>query len=291
MINRAATVLVILVLLLAGLGVGFATTDLDGSISGSSTSSDPSSEPSASPFPSQGSVTPAGGGGGTINNEVVVRNLTDGLFSNRMGSGVAHVTGDTAENQNAAAAISSCSECRTVAVAVQIVLIQRSDAWNISPRNIAFALNQNCFNCQTFATAHQYVITTGSLVRFTPDGQRRLAALENQIRVMAATDDVPFPELDAQIDAVVDQMWAVVDNEFIKVGARGPAKAYEDSDFEVAATTPSATPTSSDTPTPSETNSPDASPEATEPDRNSPSASPSESSSGEASPEPSPSGP
>lgn len=283
MINRAVTVLVILVLFLAGLGVGYATTDLDGSISGSAA---PSETSSASPSPTDEGITAAGGGGGNLNNEVVVRNFTDGRFTNRVGSGIAHVTGDTVENQNAAAAVSSCISCRTVAVAVQVVLIQRPDAATIAPRNIAFALNQSCFNCETFAAAHQYVITTGSLVRFTSEGQRRLAGLENELRGLAATDGIAFPELDAQIDAVVAQMWAIVDSELVRIGARGPATAYEDSDFELGGSTPT------ETPTPTETDSPiaDPSPEATEPERNSQtlSPSPSDSSMG-ATPEPSPS--
>ncbi len=175
-------------------------------------------------------ITPPNGGGGNLNNEVVVRNTVDGHFANRAGFGIARVTGDVAENQNAAAATSSCTDCRTVAVAVQIVLIQRTDASVISPRNIAIALNVGCQRCDTFAAAYQYVVTTDGLVRFTPGAQQRLAELQGQIRTLAATDGVPFPELEAQIDALVEQMWAIVDEDLVQIGVHGTGEASKDTD-------------------------------------------------------------
>ena len=198
---------------------------------------DPITSPDASPTGSStlatestGGITPLGGGGGNVNNEVVVRNTVDGHFAQRAGLGIARVTGDVVENQNAAAATSSCSDCRTVAVAVQIVLIQRTDASVVSPRNLAIALNVGCQRCDTFAAAYQYAVTTDGLVRFTPGAQQQLAALESQIRSLTATDGVPFPDLEAQIDAVVEQMWAIVDQDLVQVGVRGTGQAFEDTD-------------------------------------------------------------
>ncbi len=253
--SRVAAV-ALLAVLLGGLGSAHATGD--GTTSGEPTITETSAG-SGTTSSGEDGITPAGGGGGNVNNEVVVLNTTDGRFANRAGFGIAHVTGDSAENQNAAAATSSCTDCRTVAVAVQIVLIQRTDASNISPRNLAVAINNGCIRCDTFAAAYQYVITTDGLVRFTPAGQQRLRDLENQIRVLAATDGVPFPELEAQIDARVEQMWAVVDSELVKVGAGGNRTAYKDTDAETddASPSPSATTapsdeTSTDTATPAE---------------------------------------
>lgn len=242
LIARTLLVFVCTLLLVAGVSIAGATDDTS-----TPTTSDTTTDPSATSTAPEDGVTPGGGGGGNINNEVVVLNMTDGRFANRAGFGVARVTGDTAENQNAAAATSSCSDCRTVAVAVQIVLVQRTNATNISPRNIAIALNQDCQRCETFAAAYQYVVTTDGLVRFTPEGNQRLAELQNEIRALAATDGVPFPELEARIDARVEQMWAIVDTELAQVGS-----AFKDTDEATDGASPSVTATPTDTASPTD---------------------------------------
>jgi putative peptide zinc metalloprotease protein len=292
--RRALVVLTIVVLALSAAGLAGASYD--------PSTSDPSaasvSTESAAPVTTSPEETsqPAheGGGGGNVNNEVVVINTNDGRFADRSGFGVARVTGEVVENQNAAAATSSCIDCRTVAVAVQIVLVQR-DASTVAPRNLAIALNIDCTQCETFAAAHQYVITTNGLVRFTPEGQQQLASLQGQIRALAATDGIPFPDLDAQIDALVEQMWAVVDNELLKAGKPGSGTAYQDTDTETGTSSPSPTASDSVSPsdapseTPSEVPTEPAATETTTP-TSEPSPSESESSTTSESPSPSPSG-
>lgn len=268
--SHVVAVAVLLSLVAAGFGVAGATSY------GASTDTSATTDALTS-SPDEG-ITAGGGGGGTVNNEVVVLNTTDGRFAQRSGFGIAKVTGDTAENQNAAAATSSCTDCRTVAVAVQIVLVQRTDAANISPRNFAIAINNNCLRCETFAAAYQYIVTTQGIVRFTPEGQRRLSELQNQIRAIAATDGMPFPELEAQIDALVEQMWAVVDEETRLVGGSG--RAYKDSD-EATEDNPSPSPTMSPSDNPSSEPSTGTTP--------SPSSTPSQEPSTEPTPSPSPS--
>ncbi|HET7483428.1 MAG TPA: hypothetical protein VFK89_11265 [Actinomycetota bacterium] len=283
---RFVLLLVTLALLFGGWSMGTAGQSV-GSLPVSDTASTPSSSPSTTSTSVSGGVTAGGGGGGTINNEVVVINSLDGRSASRVGSGIARVTGDTAENQNAAVAQSSCMDCRTVAVAVQIVLVQRNDASNISPRNYAMALNQGCSGCQSFAGAYQYVVTTDGIVRFTAAGQQRLADLETQLRGLVASDTMTFPELDSRIRGVVQQMWSVVDNELALVGVQGQGVAHQDVDVEEG--DPSASPTESPSPgapadpTATESPTPAASDEPT------PAESPSPSSPADESPSPSPS--
>lgn len=269
--------------LLLSLGtIASATVGEDGGTGLEPTSSDASSpttsEPEAAP---DGGIVPEGGGGGGVNNEVVVLNTVDGRFAHRSRFGIARVTGDTVHNQNAAAATASCVDCRTVAVAVQIVLAE-GEATDISPTNLAVAINNGCIRCETFAAAYQYVITTDGLVRFSPEGQQQLVALQDQLHSLVGSDDVPFYELEAQIDAVVEQMWAVADEELIKVGRPAEGDASKDTDVAIAEGSPTATPTDpasedpTTTSTPTSTESPDAHSPTTSP---SPSGSPSESAS------------
>ncbi len=224
------------------------------------TSEEPSTveaSPSPSPSPSEAGVTPAGGGGGNINNEVVVINTVDGRSAQRSGVGVARVTGDDARNQNAAAATSSCNDCRTVAVAAQAVIIQRTNASVIAPRNFAIALNANCVNCQTAALAYQLVFTTDGLVRFDAGAEQKIAGFRGQISEVAGNEHLSFPEMEARIDAIVDQMWAVVKSELEAVGVQGASRASKDKDVATEDTGASPSPSPSPSESPSERPSPE----------------------------------
>ena len=150
----------------------------------------------------------------------------------------------------------ACTDCRTVAIATQIVLVM-GDSDVIAPRNQAVAINSGCLRCHTYALAYQYVVSTDGVVRFSSAGLQRLADLESQIRALGASD-LPYLELEAQVDALVEQMWAVVDEEIIAVGGRPNGQSYQDSDqAEGSDSSPSPSPTASPAPDTS------ASPEAT----------------------------
>lgn len=239
--------------------VGSASAEYDPTAAGSFlTGTEPSPAPSPEPSPAaESGVTLPGGGGGNINNEVVVINTVDGRSAHRAGAGVALVTGDDAHNQNAAAATSSCSDCRTVAVAAQAVIIQRTDATTIAPRNFAIALNEGCVRCQTFAAAYQLVFTTDGLVRFSAGARERLAGMEGQLRAVASDEGLSFPDMEARLDAIVEEMWGVVTSELQAVGVQGFGRPAKDTD---AATEDTAEPSPSPSPSESPSASPSASP-------------------------------
>ena len=67
-------------------------------------------------------------------------------------------TGDEVLNVNEAHAYASCSNCVTVAVAFQVVLIM-DDAQVVVPQNLAVAANYECYRCITAAIASQLVLS------------------------------------------------------------------------------------------------------------------------------------
>ena len=123
-----------------------------------------SSSPSSTPPPSVAAAAstdtgqlagfPAAGGG---NNIVQVINHADGHF--RMDGKVKlnQIQGPNAGPQNLAFAYSSCTDCQTMAVALEINLISTT-ARNIQPLNKAVAINYRCTRCVTYARAIQYDI-------------------------------------------------------------------------------------------------------------------------------------
>ncbi|MGH2556738.1 MAG: hypothetical protein ACRDHO_13605 [Actinomycetota bacterium] len=260
-------------------------------IEASATSTDTQAATSTDAEPATTAASSAGTG--DVNNHVAVINRVDGHRRHRAGHSTARVIGDTADNENVAYAYSSCTDCRTVAVATQIVLVM-SDAHVVTTKNLGIAINENCRSCQTMAGAYQYVVSTHGIVHFTPQGAVRLAELRNQITVLARSA-APFPELVAQIDPLVAEMWQVVDNELVKAGARFEATPRRDWSREVSPDVDGQPEISSEEQSPGESSSPpetqeqppDSQPSDSPPSAESPSVDPGESPSPSPSPSPS----
>lgn len=161
-----------------------------------------------------GLAVPAGASGG--DNVVLAFNYVDESHLPRSGVVVTTAAGDTVETENVAYAKASCDGCRTVAVAVQAVLIT-SDASAITPKNAAVAVNESCTFCETIAAAYQYVVTTGGPVHLSATGQQKVAELRREIGAVAASG-VAYAELDAALDHLVDRLRAVIDDEVVSAG-------------------------------------------------------------------------
>ena len=161
--------------------------------------------------------SPDSGSGGK--NVVLVMNETDGRLAARANLVQGIASGPTAIPENLASASASCTDCRTVSVAMQAVLIV-SDPDVASPRNAAVAANSGCLRCETFAYAWQYVVSTGGPVRITPEGHRTIADLEAEASELAASD-LPFPQLVDALDEVAGEFRAVIDQEVERVGGKG----------------------------------------------------------------------
>jgi putative peptide zinc metalloprotease protein len=164
----------------------------------------PTAAPSATPLAgsdSSASTLPAGGGG--AKNIVLVINRADGHFrrAGKVQFGV--VPGPTAAPVNLASAYSSCTDCQTLAVALQVDLISES-AHYVAPQNSATATNFGCNNCITVAVAYQYAISVADPTQVPPDVHRLVAAMNHELNAMQA----PGTTLDqaiADVQSVIDQ--------------------------------------------------------------------------------------
>ena len=85
-------------------------------------------------------------------------NTTDGSMTYDVAFALVWATGDEVLNVNEAHAYASCSNCVTVAVAFQVVLIM-DDAQVVVPQNLAVAANYDCYRCITAAIASQLVLS------------------------------------------------------------------------------------------------------------------------------------
>lgn len=185
-------------------------------------------------------------------NTAVAINTRDGSSIFRLAFNVHRLMTDVVDPTNAAVAYSTCEDCRTVAVAIQLVLIL-SDPDIVSPENYAIAINNQCHLCTTMASAYQYVLTTGGPVRFDAEGNREIAAIRNAIRQLLGNEDLTVQEVDRELDGLVQRLYSVVTDHMLPAGSAGehvePTSGVPGDSGQPSQPSPSSTPADTDEPT------------------------------------------
>jgi putative peptide zinc metalloprotease protein len=152
---------------------------------------------------------------------------------------IRQVAGDVVDNTNAAVAYSSCERCQTVAIAIQIVLVTGNPS-TVTPTNFAFALNENCLLCMSFAGAYQIVLGTDGPVRLTGEGRKEIGEILKQIRALKK-QSLPPPELRARLDDLFAQLKGVLATELV------PRQEGEQDDEDLTVTDTEEEPTTGET--------------------------------------------
>ena len=193
---------------------------------------------------------------GEGDNQAVAVNTKDGSVSYDVAMAMVWVEdGQTqdVDNANEAYAFASCSDCVTVAVAFQVVVIV-GQADVVVPQNVSAAVNYDCFECITAAVAKQLVVTVDTL-----PGQDKLVAL-NDIWARLAEFATTIPTLSledllARLEEFEEQIKAVLTD---AVEAAPPVDEPTATPTGSATADPSATPASEE-PSPSSTADPSSS--------------------------------
>jgi putative peptide zinc metalloprotease protein len=204
-----------------------------------------------------GTASPAAGTSGGDDNVAAAVNTKDGKTVYAIRLKIVQTSADTVDSNNVAAAVAGCSDCTTVAIAFEGVLIA-GDAEVIEPTNLALAYNVNCSGCTTVAEAYQKVVQTSTRVRITGEGRREIAAVRRELNALR-TSGLPYDEIVTTVAALEQRFAAVLTNEIVPVGStKDPAPAGA---ADVSDTPPSSTPgesaavTDSPAPMPSESSS------------------------------------
>jgi putative peptide zinc metalloprotease protein len=87
-------------------------------------------------------------------NTAVATNTQDGSLVFRLAFDLQLITDGVVDQSNAALASATCDGCRTLAIAIQI-LIAMGDVDVLAPMNLAVAVNDRCPACETVAYAYQ----------------------------------------------------------------------------------------------------------------------------------------
>jgi hypothetical protein len=123
-----------------------------------------------------------------------------------------------------------CTDCRTVAVAVQAV-IATDKPQTVAPTNAALAINERCERCTTYAYAWQYVVTTDRKIRPSRRARARIADIREEIDGVAKSDLAPA-DLDARLNDLTAQFKATIDAELRRQGEDERGKVRKDVDDE-----------------------------------------------------------
>ena len=155
-------------------------------------------------FPFDKPLPPAEG-----DNQAAAYNTTDDSATYDVALALVWARDDEVLNINEAHAYASCSNCVTVAVAFQVVLIM-SDAHVVVPQNLSVAANYKCYRCITAAIASQLVLS----VEKTPgeEQMRALGKVWNQLTAFGRRiTSFSLSEISAQLDQFKAEIIDILD--------------------------------------------------------------------------------
>ncbi|MDO9495312.1 MAG: hypothetical protein Q7J48_06395, partial [Nocardioides sp.] len=174
-------------------------------------------------------------------NQALAVNTTDASVVYDVAFALVWADGDEVANVNEAHAYASCTDCVTVAVAFQVVMIM-DDAQVVVPQNLAVAANYDCLRCITAAIASQLVLSVGA--EPGEDKLLRLGEVWGRLTQFARNiTSYSLTEITAMLDGFQAEIVAIM------YGAppleAGPSTSPTPTEQSSTPTSPSATPSSS----------------------------------------------
>lgn len=150
-------------------------------------------------------------------NIAVAVNTEDGASVFRLAFSIRMAHDDVVDQTNTAIALASCTDCQTVALAFQVVLV-RGDVDVATPENLALAYNDQCVECVTYASATQIVLGFDGPLRFTPEGRQRLNELDRALRDLEErAAELTLAQLNAEVQAAKQELVSILAEEIVEV--------------------------------------------------------------------------
>jgi putative peptide zinc metalloprotease protein len=178
-------------------------------------------------------------------NTAVAINTKDGTDIFKLAFKIVRANQDVIDQSNAAVAFNSCEECSSIAIAFQVILIF-SDPDVVTSENLALAVNFECDACVAFASAYQWLLTTGGPVRFTEEGNRRLAELRIELHELLQSD-LTLEQLIAELERIQDEIAEILANELVPAGPPEEGDGGGETTTEATTTAPPETTTEATT--------------------------------------------
>ena len=161
-----------------------------------------STQPAASPTAAAASEPSFNLSGGGAKNLVVLTNRNDDGFTGRGQLQLNLIPGPRVAPVNLARAVASCTDCQTLAVALQINVYERG-APQVTPQNAAVAVNISCQDCLTVARSIQYVIPVDDVRDVPPDVRELAREMDRELHELTRDRSLSLAEREARLDAVI----------------------------------------------------------------------------------------
>jgi putative peptide zinc metalloprotease protein len=126
---------------------------------------------------------------------------------------IEQIAGAIVNPVNTALAYASCTSCTTVAIAVDIVFVIGSPT-TYTPTNQAIAVNYLCVQCNTLASAYQFVIQAPGPLEFTEEGRRQIREIEKALARLRK-ENLTIPELNARVNDLMAQLKTVLATQLV----------------------------------------------------------------------------
>ena len=150
--------------------------------------------------------SPAAAVGGP-SNIVIVVNRTDARLAIRANAQVTREPGMVAAPQNFAFATASCTDCQTIAVAIQLDFANSGARYD-SPQNVAMATNEGCTRCTTIALAYQVFLQTDDPNGDASGVMDEMQSLDAELRDISTDPNITLADAEARIATAVTRFWA-----------------------------------------------------------------------------------
>jgi putative peptide zinc metalloprotease protein len=177
----------------------------------------------SSSTPDTTTTTSAGTPGANTDNVAAAVNTKDGKSVFALSLKIVQTDSSTVDPVNAAVAVASCTDCQTVAIALEAVLVAGSPT-TFEPTNIALAINSECSNCQTLAAAYQSVVQHDTRVRISGAGRRAIAAIRTDLQSLR-NSELDIFVIWERVDQAAGRFLNVLQTEVYPIGR--PAEAGE----------------------------------------------------------------
>lgn len=171
-----------------------------------------SSDTSATPS----STTVAASPGASTDNAAVAVNSKDGRTVYAISLKIVQTGADTVDASNAAVAAASCTDCTTVAISMEAVLVFGNPT-TFDPTNVALALNSGCTNCQTLASAYQDIVQNDTRVRITGAGRQEIADIRRDLEQLR-TSGLDVAAVQQRVNDDAGRFLQVLRNDVVPVG-------------------------------------------------------------------------
>jgi putative peptide zinc metalloprotease protein len=198
----------------------------------------------------------AGGSGG--DNVAVASNTKDGKTVVAISLKIVQTASSNVDPANVAVAAASCTDCETVAIALEGVLVA-GDPTTFDPANVALAINSDCTNCQTLATAYQDVVQNDTRVRITGAGRKEIADIRQDLDSLRKSG-LDIVAIQKRVNDDAGRFLAVLRNDVVPIG---PGAKAADASTTTTAPAPAGTAATPSTTVPASTTTTTSPPPAT----------------------------